>query len=203
MDASPNEAQGKDAGRPMPILKKEPELFPENLLENPHDYREEAQWFAFYTMSRREKDLMRKLRTLKIAHYGPMVEKRSKSPSGRVRTSYAPLFSGYVFVFGTEIDRYETVSTGCISKCIQIKEQEMFLDDLRRIRSLSEHGEDLQAELRPVIGQKARLIRGPLKDKELVGTITKLNNRHRLTIMVDFLQQGASIVVDEADVEIM
>lgn len=187
----------------MPILKKEAELFPENLLENPAEYREEAQWFAFYTLSRREKDLMRKLTTLKIAHYGPMAEKRSKSPAGRMRVSYSPLFSGYVFVYGSEIDRYETVSTGCISKCISVTEQELFLEDLRRIHMLSEHGEDLQAELRPVVGQKARLVRGPLKDKELVGTITKVNNRHRLTIMVDFLQQGASIIVDEADVEII
>ena len=187
----------------MPILKKEPELFPENLLDDPAAYREESQWYAFYTLSRREKDLMRKLRPLKIAHYGPMVEKRTKSPAGRVRTSYAMLFSGYVFVYGTEVDRYETVSTGCISKCINIKEQEQFLKDLRRIHSLSEHGEDLQAELRPVVGQTARLVRGPLKDKELVGTIVKVNNRHRLTIMVDFLQQGASIVVDEADIELV
>ena len=187
----------------MPILKKEAELFPQNLLENPSDYREEAQWFAFYTLSRREKDLMRKLTALKIAHYSPMAEKRSKSPSGRMRVSYSPLFSGYVFVYGSEDDRYETVSTGCISKCIPVIDQEMFLEDLRHIHLLSEHGQDLQAELRPTIGQKARLVRGPLKDRELVGTITKVNNRHRLTIMVNFLQQGASIIVDEADIEVL
>lgn len=187
----------------MPILGKEPDIYPDGLLDDPNSVNESGQWFAIYTMSRREKDLMRRLRAQKIAHYGPLVPHRTKSPQGRVRTSYRPLFAGYIFVYGTEEDRYNTVSTGCVSKCIEVNEGERLVSDLKSIRVLEEHGEDLQAEVRPLEGQTARIVRGPLKDKELVGTIVKVQNNHRLIVMVNFLQQGASITVDEADIEVM
>ncbi|GAB5442317.1 MAG: UpxY family transcription antiterminator [Fuerstiella sp.] len=187
----------------MPILDKEPDLYPDDLLSLDHSSVEDHTWYAIYTLSRREKDLMRRLRTQKIAHYGPMVQKRTRSPQGRIRTSYVPLFSGYVFIWGNEEDRYNTVATGCVSKCIDVTEQELLVQDLKQVRMLEVHGEDLQAELRPIVGQRARIVRGPLKGKELIGTITKVNSQHRLTVLVNFLQQGASITVDEADVEIV
>ncbi|MEQ9410753.1 MAG: transcription termination/antitermination NusG family protein [Fuerstiella sp.] len=187
----------------MPILDQEPDLYPANLLTSPEIVVPEGDWFAIYTLSRREKDLMRRLRAQKIAHYGPMVAKRTRSPSGRIRTSYVPLFTGYVFVCGSEEDRYNTVATGCVSRCLPVQEADQLITDLRQIRVLEEQGEDLQAEVRPTVGQRARIVRGPLREKELVGTITQVNTQHRLTIMVNFLQQGASIIIDEADVELL
>lgn len=187
----------------MPILAKEPELFPDDLLECTESPLAELPWFVIYTISRREKDLVRRLRKMEIAHYCPLAPHRTKSPQGRVRTSYQPLFSGYVFVRGTQEDRYETIATGCVSKCIAVEEPERLITDLRQIRYLATHGQDLKAELRPVVGQRARIVRGPLKDRELVGTITSVNSQFRLTVMVNFLQQGASITVDEADVELL
>lgn len=187
----------------MPILGQEPDLYPEDLLTGDAEVPEDSKWYAIYTLSRREKDLMRRLRAQKIAHYGPLVPNRTRSPQGRIRTSYMPLFPGYVFVFADEEGRYNTVATGCISKCIEVTEPEQLVTDLRQIRTLEEVGVDLQAEIRPEVGQKARIVRGPLADKELTGTITQLKSQHRLTIMVNFLQQGASIVVDEADLELL
>lgn len=188
---------------PMPILDEEPDLYPDNLLNDDRQTDSDDAWFAIYTLSRREKDLMRRLRAQKIAHYGPLVPKRTRSPKGRIRTSYVPLFTGYVFVCGSEEDRYNTVATGCVSKCLPVTEVDQLVSDLRQIRLLEEFGADLQAEIRPVVGQRAKIIRGPLADKELTGIITELKGQHRLSIMVNFLQQGASITVDEADVELM
>lgn len=187
----------------MPILDEEPDLYPVELLDSPEIVVPGGEWYAIYTLSRREKELMRRLRVQKIAHYGPMVPRRTRSPKGRVRTSFVPLFTGYVFVYGTEEDRYNTVATGCISKCLSVTEPEILVNDLARIRLLAQHGEDIQAETRPVVGQKARIVRGPLKERELVGTISQVNSQHRLTIVVNFLQQGASITVDEADIELI
>lgn len=187
----------------MPILKQEEDLFPENLLSTENTQDPDKSWYAIYTLSRREKDLMRRLRVQEIGHYGPMVEKRTRSPQGRIRKSYVPLFTGYVFVYGTEEERYNTVATGCVSQCIQVNDGEELIKDLRQIRTLEEFGEDLQAEIRPSVGQLVRIVRGPLKGKELIGTITKVHSQFRLTVTVNFLQQGASITVDEADVELL
>ena len=187
----------------MPILGKEPDLFPAELLDDPQASAPDGQWWVIYTLSRREKDLMRRLRSLNIAHYGPLVPHRTRSPQGRIRTSYLPLFAGYIFVFANEEGRYNTVSTGCVSKCIEVTEHETLLEDLKQVRALEEFGEDLQSEIRPTIGQRARIVRGPLAGKELVGTITQVKSQHRLTILVNFLQQGASVVVDEADLELI
>lgn len=184
----------------MPILAKEPDMFPETLLDQPAVGIDES-WFAMYTLARHEKELMRKLRPLNIAHYGPMVQQRKRSPQGRIRTSYVPLFTGYVFVRGDEVARHEAVSTGCISRCLPVADAELLLGDLKQIRQLIERGSDIRPEPRPLTGRPAIVKTGAMVG--LKGTITKVHSQHRLTVVVNFMQQGASVLVDEADVEIL
>ena len=181
----------------MPILAHEPDLFPEDLLEK--ETPSDLQWFAMYTLSRREKELMRQLRAKKIAHYGPLVEQRKRSPAGRIRTSYVPLFPGYVFVCGREQERYEAIASGCISKCLEITEPSQFVADLRRIRQLLIVGEDVRPEPKPLIGKAAIVKSGAMAGAK--GIVTHSHSQHRLTILVKFMQQGASVVIDEADLE--
>ena len=110
----------------MPILKREDDIFPSDLLENDSILTDsDRKWWCIYTISRREKDLMRKLASLKIAHYGPVIPKRYRSPSGRLRTSYVPLFPNYVFMWGNEEDRYQAMTTNCISRWNLIEDREM------------------------------------------------------------------------------
>ncbi|MDA1231814.1 MAG: antitermination protein NusG [Planctomycetota bacterium] len=184
----------------MPILAKEPDMFPEGLLEQAGAGPDDS-WFAMYTLARQEKELMRKLRPLKIAHYGPMIAQRKRSPAGRIRTSYVPLFTGYVFVRCDEVGRHDAVSTGCISRCLSVAESEELIADLRCIRQLVTVGSDIRPEPKPVIGRAAIVKTGAMKG--LRGTVTKALNQHRLTILVNFMHQGASVIVDEADVELL
>src|SRR5687768_9707026 len=120
----------------MPILSKEVDLFPSDLLD-----RLEIQtiglttnWYALYTVSRREKQLMRKLLQLNIAFYGPVIERRYRSPNGRVRTSYQPLFSNYVFVHGDCGQRYASLTTNCVSRCYEVPNGRELVEDLRSIK---------------------------------------------------------------------
>jgi len=79
----------------MPILAREPDLHPDDLFDRPEVGHEGSRhWWAAYCLARREKQLMRRLRALDVAFYSPIIARRSCSPSGRVRTSYVPLFSG-------------------------------------------------------------------------------------------------------------
>lgn len=185
----------------MPILAKEPELFPQNLLDEQFHLQPDQGWYAMYTLARQEKELVRQLRRKQIAHYCPLVAQRKRSPAGRIRTSYVPLFSGYVFVCGTNVDRYEAVATGCISRCLEVKEPDELQADLRRIRQMTELGTDVRPEPKPLIGRPAMIRTGAMAGMK--GTISKVDNQHRLTVIVHFMQQGASILVDEADIELL
>ena len=58
----------------MPILPSEPDIFPAELLDGLEAVQaSDAQWWAMYTMARREKELMRRLRALEIPFYSLLV----------------------------------------------------------------------------------------------------------------------------------
>jgi len=185
----------------VPILGKEPDLFPDDLLTRLSPDEEPGTWHVMYTLSRREKDLMRRLRSKNVAYYGPVVQQRKRSPAGRIRTSYIPLFNGYVFVCGDEEARYTAVSTGCVSRQLAVVDNTELLTDLRRIHLLQAAGEDVRPEPTPLVGRTAVVISGPMAGVR--GTITQEHSKHRLTVVVKFMNQGASVLVDEADLELV
>ena len=106
----------------MPILPREIDLYPADLLESPVGDDDQSQWWAIYTLSRREKDLMRRLRQMEIAFYCPLIARRTRSPSGRVRVSHVPLFPGYVFLRGSDDQRQAALTTNCISRTLSVRD---------------------------------------------------------------------------------
>ena len=184
----------------MPILPPEGDIHPENLFEDDALGTDpERRWWALYTLPRREKDLMRRLRSLDIAHYGPLVKKRNRSPSGRVRTSQVPLFAGYVFLCGDEGARYQAMTTNCISRCLDVDDAEQLLHDLRQIRRLILSDKPMTPEARIQPGTQVRIRTGPLAGME--GVVVKRRGGDRLLVVVKFLQQGASIQIEDFQVE--
>src|SRR4051794_1326929 len=107
----------------MPILAREPDVYPEDLLSRDGFAQAgEGQWWAVYTRSRQEKQLTRALITAQIPCYCPLIPNRFRSPAGRVRTSYLPLFANYVFMFADGYSRYEALKTNLIVKTIEVKD---------------------------------------------------------------------------------
>jgi transcriptional antiterminator RfaH len=183
----------------MPILPPEPDMFPEDLLEPGHPTAGDRRWWALYTLPRREKDLVRRLRRHRIHHYCPLVPKRNRSPSGRVRTSHVPLFAGYVFLAGSEDDRYEAMTTNCVSRCLEVPDPVELVRDLRQIRQLVESGAPLTPEARLQPGMMVRVRSGSLAGFE--GTVIKRRGTERLLVAVRFLQKGASVELEDCQVE--
>ncbi len=184
----------------MPILQKQRDSYPENLLDvdfprsNP-----EWRWWAMYTRSRREKELMRKLLTWRIAFYAPLISKRSRSPNGRMRTSYIPLFPNYVFVLGDTSDRFQVMTTNCVSKCTPVEWPDQFVAELRQIQRAIRDKAPLTPESRLEPGQEVRVRSGPFKGYE--GTILRREGKTRLLMAVRFIAQGISMEVDEGLLE--
>jgi transcriptional antiterminator RfaH len=127
------------------------------------------------------------------------VHKRSRSPGGRVRDSYVPLFAGYVFVCGSESERHKALATNCISRSLSVPDGAQLVHDLRQIRRLIELGAPLTVEARIEPGQRVRVRSGPMAGLE--GTVLKRRGRDWLVVAVEFLGQGASVLLEDFHVE--
>jgi transcription antitermination factor NusG len=184
----------------MPILTREPDLYPTDLLERfLGGELEGCNWWALYTLSRREKELMRRLRALDIAHYSPLVSRRHRSPAGRVRTSHVPLFANYVFMCGDEIQRYEALTTNCVSRDMVVPDGIQLAGDLHRLHQLIELGHPLTPEARLQAGTPVRVLSGPFAGFE--GVVIRRENTTRLLVAVKFMQQGASVLLEDCQLE--
>ncbi len=184
----------------MPILPKEDEIYPADLLQNQSLLGdEERKWYCIYTVSRREKDLARKLVNQKIGCYLPTVSKRYRSPAGRLRTSHVPLFNNYLFLYANDTERYASLTTNCISTVQEVTDGPQLVDDLRIIQTAISEGIALTPEARIQAGQRIRVRRGPFQGYE--GHVIRREGKTRLLLSINFLEQGVSMELDEAVID--
>lgn len=184
----------------MPILRPEIDLYPSDLLERPEVGAEPGRgWYAFYLRARREKQFMRVLRGLEIPFYGPTIHKRSKSPSGRTRDSYSPLFTGYVFAYGDDEARRNALTSDCVSRWLPVPDGAALTADLRQIHRLIAAGAPLTIESQIGPGTQVRVKTGTFRGTE--GIVISRQGKERLLVAVRFLQQGASLALDDFEVE--
>jgi len=188
----------------MPILKREDDVYPADLFESnlaiTRPAEEGVDWWCVYTVVRREKDLTRKLAALKIPHYAPVVPKRYRSPNGRLRTSFIPLFANYVFMLANEEQRYQSMTTNCILKCSVVTDYEMLVADLQRIYTVVQAGVPLTAESKLTAGDKVKVRTGPFAGYE--GIVIRREGKTRLLLSIRFLEEGVSMAIDEGLLEI-
>ncbi len=184
----------------MPTLAAETDLYPLDLLDRDDlNVDQGKRWWALYTRSRCEKELMRRLRALEIPFYGPTIEKRGRTPQGRIRTSFIPLFANYVFLYGDENHRYTALKTNCVSRDLPVVDGLQLASDLRQLRQMIVSGIPVVPEARLVPGTSVRVRSGPLCGYE--GMVLRRRGETRLLVAVRFLQQGASVQIDECDLE--
>ncbi len=184
----------------MPLLSREPNLFPPELFDQ--DYlvqKADDEWTVLYTHSRCEKELMRRLGAMGISFYCPVVSQRRRAPSGRVRVSHVPLFSNYVFLYGDEMARYRALTTRCVVQTLQVPDAAEMTRQLQQIERLIASGCELQIHRRVQPGTRVRIRCGPLRGVE--GIVLREHGDTRLLVAVDIVRQGASLAVDDGDLE--
>ena len=184
----------------MPLLPRERDLFPADLLsERGEQPVGPSRWVAFYTLARREKDLMRKLGAAGIPYYAPLVRRRLTSAGGRVRESFVPLFSGYVFSRVDDEQRRVALATNTIARWLPIGDEKALLEDLRSIKRLIETDVPLTPESRLSAGHTVRVRAGPLLGMQ--GTVVERRGRQRLVVALRFLNQGVSAELEDVHLE--
>ena len=182
----------------MPILASEPNLFPDNLLDDFTTEPSERRWWAVYTRSRMEKSLARQLLQMEIPFYLPLIP-RTTTIGGRRVKSLLPLFGGYLFLYGTDAERIQTLGTNRVSQLWTNSFVDELTRDLRDVRSLIESGVPLTPEGRLQPGERVRVKTGLLMGLE--GVVISRRGEDRLLIAVNFLQQGVSIQIHDYQVE--
>jgi transcription antitermination factor NusG len=169
-------------------------MYPETLLDGAPAELTTGRWLALYTKARQEKSLSRELLKLRIPFYLPLVRKTNIS-RGRKRTSLTPLFAGYVFLCGSEEERLRALATNRICRILTVEDPDQLLFDLRQVHQLIAANAPLTVESRMAPGQRVRVRQGAFAGLE--GTVLKRRGETRLLVSINFLQQGASVEIDD------
>ena len=162
----------------MPILAQETSEFPGNLFDDFQvDNDSESVWWAIYTRSRCEKAVARELLANEIPFYLPLIPKQ-QFIRGRRLQSYLPLFSGYLFLYGTNEQRVRALSVNRhrISTVMDVVDQSQLSRDLRDVRELIAADAPLTVESRLESGDRVRITKGSLQGLE--GTVIRRKRLH-------------------------
>lgn len=183
----------------MTVLALEPNVAPADLFgSGKHLDWEIDRWWVLHTRPRAEKTLARQLLRRQVPFFLPLFEKRQRIQR-RLVTSYLPLFPGYLFLQGDDDARQAALETNLVAGTIGVEEQQRLAEDLERIHDLIQTGAPLAPEARLQPGMAAEITSGPLVGRR--GTVVRRGSSMRLVIEVNFLQQGASVEVDDSMVQ--
>lgn len=188
----------------MPILAKEPSVYPETLLDDDGDRVLEGtgcgerQWWLVYTKVKQEKALARQLLTYEVPFYLPLVTRDHLYRGRRIR-SHLPLFAGYLFLYADEYERGISLSTNRIAHSLSVADPDGLRHDLQQVNRLIESNAPLTVERRLVPGQSVRIRTGPFAG--ITGTLTSRRADTKLLVAIEFIGQGVSVEINDFQIE--
>ena len=175
-----------------------PPCNPENIFDL--DLDSLKPWWVARTKSRQEKALAWSLKKAGISYYLPLVARPQKNRE-RLRISIVPLFTGYLFLRGTYMERYESLRTGRVAQVIPVEDQVSLRKDLQGISMVTAMEKCLELCDFVKKGQKARVIYGPFAGVE--GIVERKKNRTRLILTVQVIRQAVRVEIDTDQVQLI
>lgn len=174
----------------MPLLGRELEIFPQNGVELP---LADCPWWVAHTRSRQEKALARILHPLGVPFYLPQWEK-SVRRRGRARSSFLPLFPGYVFFRGGSTERQAALRSNLLVRVLEVLDQEELGRELGQLRALQTAGLPLVPLTEFRAGDRVRIVDGPFRGHE--GIVLRGETRPRLVVSITMLRRAVAVEVD-------
>lgn len=154
-----------------------------------------APWFAVQVMSLHEKKVAAVLAYKGYKQFLP-IERVTSKWSDRTKTLERPLFPNYVFCrmeHGTVRPVLATPGVvrivGFGGKPYPVREEEIVA-----IQRLVSAGCEPVAVAHPKIGERVRVLEGPLKG--ITGILTRIKNRSHLVVSIEAIMKSVAIVVD-------
>jgi transcriptional antiterminator RfaH len=173
-------------------------MYPADLLSGFACQEEDRHWWVIHTKVRQEKAFARNLVQFEVPFYLPLVAKENLIRGRRV-SSYIPLFSGYVFVYGSEHERISCLTTNRIANVLPVRDGDKLRQELEQVERLIESDAPLTVERWIQPGQRVRIKAGSMVGIE--GTVVSRRRRSRLFVEVSLLQQGVSLELDDVLLE--
>lgn len=151
-------------------------------------------WWVAHTRPRFEKVFAWDMLSYGIGYFLPLREKIIFS-GGRKHKVLVPLFSSYVFICGTENDRYRAIATNRLCHTIEVYDQEQLVSELSSIEKglMSKAILDVYPNL--TVGTRVRVISGPMMGIEGI-LIQRKDGQARMVLEVTILGHGALIEID-------
>jgi transcription antitermination factor NusG len=182
----------------MPLLPREPYVFPDDLLALTERDQAEAKWWVLHTRPRSEKSLVRRLLPDGVPFFLPLYERRWRS-RGRLMASQLPLFPGYIFIHADSGGRLRALETNLVVNCIPVADQARLRADLNRVFRLMTSDAPLGPEARLPPGAPVAIVRGPLAGLE--GKVIRRGGRLTFFVEVEMLRQGVSVELESWMIE--
>ena len=182
----------------MPILPKEDNLYPPDVLSPDFCQSEASRWLVVHTKPRQEKSLARAAVAGEIPVYLPIVQRRNQV-RGKILDSYVPLFPGYVFALVDEAQRVALLKTNAVAQCLQVDDEEKLVRELRNLELLISSDAPVTIEQKLEPGRLVRVKSGPMANTE--GVVVTRRGKSRLVVAVTLLQQGVSVEIEDFQVE--
>ena len=171
----------------MPILKREPDAFPDSIFEMT------APWRVAHLRSRQEKVLARYLREHGVPFYLPQMEKRTRR-SGRTLVSWLPLFSGYLFFRGGRDETQEALKSHVVVNLLEPPDQAEFAAELEQLHKLQLANVQLIPHPFVSAGDTVLITEGAFEGYR--GVVLKEKGVRRLVVSVSFIRQSVALDID-------
>jgi transcription antitermination factor NusG len=173
----------------MPLLKREIDIFPPNLFASGVVDRP---WWVGHTRSRQEKAFARHLRPFQIPFYLPLSENALEGD--RRRSSFLPLFPGYVFFRATPAERREALRSHLLVRVLEVEDQALLEGELMQLHELVRQGARLTPLRQFAPGDLVRVVRGPFQGYD--GVVVR-ESRPRCIVAITMLRQAVAVEFDE------
>jgi len=170
----------------MPLLKREPDVFPESLFDSPGG----APWIVAHVRSRQEKVLARFLSPIGVPFYAPQREKRTRR-QGRNFVSYLPLFPGYVFLRAGAAERARVWRSNVVVRMIDVPDQDLLGTELAQIHRLQRSGARFAPARALDPGEPVRVVDGPFEG--YLGIVVRDRGAERLLVSVSLLRKSVAV----------
>jgi len=160
----------------------------------------EPRWYAAYTCANHEKQVREQLEQRSVESFLPVYETVRRWKDRRVQLQL-PLFPGYVFVRMALVDRLRVLQVPSVVRLVGFNGRLSALPDeeIEMLKKGSASG--VRAEPHPFLtaGRRVRVKAGALEG--LRGILVKRKNKARFVVLVELIQRGMAVEIDEADIE--